>query len=208
MNNVIWLDIETTGLDENVHSLLSVGAIRFDEGWTNERKFYQIVHYSDPEKLLWSPTALDMHRKSGLYEKIKEPAASASGLAAMCFNLPPTEGAVVDLQDLDVNLCQWISPLSDHISHTVPKMILAGNSIHFDRKFIKKYLPLFEELLSYRMIDVSGMAEAFNIFSKANIERPEYSHTALNDAYSSIELLNRCLTYLPGYVPKQFYQKE
>lgn len=198
MKNVIWLDIETTGLDEQNHSLLCVGAVRFDEGWTNERKFYQIVHHPNPEKLLWSPTALDMHRKSGLYDQIKRP-VDALSITDVAMNLPPVDGMVVPLETLDVNLCRWGIPILELV-HTPkaswPKLMLAGNSIHFDRKFIRKYLPLFEGLLHYRMIDVSGMAEAARIFGGVQVKRPEYSHRAMEDAYSSIQLLKNCLEAL------------
>jgi len=38
---------------------------------------------------------------------------------------------------------------------------LAGNSIHMDRTFIRKYMPKLESHLSYRLIDVSTLKELF-----------------------------------------------
>jgi oligoribonuclease len=196
MKNVVWLDIETTGLDENNHSLLCVGAVKFDDNWANEKKFYQIVFHPDPEKLLWSPTALDMHRKTGLYDQIKGPITDEMKLTDLIMDMPIKEGGVVDIHDLDMNLCRWVCPVRDLAAGRFPKLILAGNSIHFDRKYIKKYLPRFEEMLHYRMIDVSGMYEAFKVFGGIQFDKPQYDHRALNDAYSSIELLKKCMSHL------------
>jgi oligoribonuclease len=172
MKNVIWFDIETTGLDENLHSLLSVAAIRFDENWSNRREFYRIAHHPDPNALLWSPVALDMHRKSGLFDKVKTVSAGP---------VP-----VLGLHDIDNALMLWgLSP---------QRMILAGNSIHFDRKFVKKHLPNFEQVLHYRMIDVSGMCEALRIFGGVHIPKIEFAHEALSDADNSIKLLQSCMS--------------
>jgi oligoribonuclease len=174
MKNVIWLDVETTGLDENHHSLMSVAALRFDENWSNRREFHAVVHHPDPNALLWSPVALDMHRKSGLFDKVKK--LSGDGK-------PP----VMPLPEIDAHLTMW--------GLSTQRMILAGNSIHFDRRFITKHLPNFEQVLHYRMIDVSGICEAFRVFAGIQIPRLEFSHEALGDAENSIKLMQSCVKH-------------
>ena len=64
-------------------------------------------------------------------------------------------------------------------------VIICGNSIAQDRKFIDKYLPNFAERLHYRMLDVSSFKIVFREmlgreFKKAN------SHRALDDIRESI----------------------
>jgi oligoribonuclease len=63
--------------------------------------------------------------------------------------------------------------------------VLAGNSIHNDRDFIKKHWPEVEELLHYRMLDVSSlkiiMQSKYNIkFAKKEV------HRAFDDIQASI----------------------
>ena len=36
---------------------------------------------------------------------------------------------------------------------------LAGNSVHFDRRFIKRYMPKLEKIFYHRLIDVSSSME-------------------------------------------------
>uniref|UniRef100_A0A915MYE0 Exonuclease domain-containing protein n=1 Tax=Meloidogyne javanica TaxID=6303 RepID=A0A915MYE0_MELJA len=44
--------------------------------------------------------------------------------------------------------------------HTPPKTCqLAGNSVHYDLQFLKRYMPKFVEHLHYRIIDVSTIKE-------------------------------------------------
>jgi len=175
MKNVIWLDIETTGLDERHHSLLSVAAIRFDDRWENRREFYGIIHHPDPNNLLWSPAALDMHRKSGLIDRVKQ------------LN-PNGNPAVTPLDEVDISLMLW--------GITPQRMMLAGNSIHFDRRFINRYLPKFSSILHYRMIDVSGICEALRIFGGIQIPKIDFAHEAMSDANNSINLLQSCMKYV------------
>jgi len=75
---------------------------------------------------------------------------------------------------------------------TQTRVILAGNSIWNDRKFIDKYMKRFAEKLHYRMVDVSSFKEIFRgrygiPFKKKN------SHRAMDDIHESIRELG---TYL------------
>lgn len=73
--------------------------------------------------------------------------------------------------------------------------ILAGNSIHNDRAFIKKWWPEVEEVLHYRMLDVSSlkilMQAKYNIeFSKKDV------HRAFDDIQASIAELQYYISAL------------
>jgi oligoribonuclease len=63
--------------------------------------------------------------------------------------------------------------------------ILAGNSIHADRGFIRQYWPILDSTLHYRMMDVSAWKIIMN--SKFNVEyEKESPHRALGDIEASI----------------------
>jgi oligoribonuclease len=66
--------------------------------------------------------------------------------------------------------------------------ILAGNSIHADRSFIKQYWPIFDTKLHYRMLDVSSWKIVMK--TKFNVEFEKQSnHRALEDIQESINEL-------------------
>lgn len=65
------------------------------------------------------------------------------------------------------------------------KIILSGNSIHNDRRFIDKYLPKLSELLHYRMLDVSSLKILGVMASGLEVVKAE-NHRALEDVFESI----------------------
>ena len=67
------------------------------------------------------------------------------------------------------------------------ELILCGNSIHVDREFVKRYMPSFNHILHYRMLDVT----AIGLFLQASgIEFEPFvkakAHRALDDIKESI----------------------
>jgi oligoribonuclease len=76
--------------------------------------------------------------------------------------------------------------------------ILAGNSIHIDRQFIKQYWPEFDAKLHYRMLDVS----AFKILMQGKYgvvaQKPEV-HRAYDDIHASIAELQQYLDWFNGH---------
>lgn len=67
-------------------------------------------------------------------------------------------------------------------------VLLAGNTIHNDRRFIKEQWPKLEKKLFYRMLDVSAWKVVFEGKYKKKFPKPE-NHRALDDIRGSIEEL-------------------
>lgn len=76
---------------------------------------------------------------------------------------------------------------------TEEKILLAGNSIHQDRKFIDEWWPKFSKRLHYRMLDVSAWKVVFEGKYKKKFAKPE-THRALEDIRGSIEELKYYLS--------------
>lgn len=68
------------------------------------------------------------------------------------------------------------------------RVLLAGNSIHQDRKFIEIEWPRLNEKLHYRMLDVSAWKVVFEGKYRKKFAKPE-AHRALEDIKGSIEEL-------------------
>jgi oligoribonuclease len=155
-----WIDLEMTGLDPEVDRILEAGVIVTD-------KFLEPVYewetaVCQPSEVLESMNdwCKHHHRESGLLKRV------------------PTG---ISEKDLDRKLEKIV------IKHFKKKnpVVICGNSIAQDRKFIDKYLPHFAERLHYRMLDVSSFKIVFREmlgreFKKAN------SHRALDDIRESI----------------------
>ncbi len=70
--------------------------------------------------------------------------------------------------------------------HFGGEVILAGNSIHQDRKFIERWMPRLNELLHYRMLDVSAWKVYFEGARGVKFTKPE-GHRAMDDIQGSLE---------------------
>lgn len=77
--------------------------------------------------------------------------------------------------------------INEHFEADVP-VLLAGNSIHQDRKFIENEWTRLNARLHYRMLDVSAWKVVFEGRYKKKFAKPE-AHRALEDIRGSIEEL-------------------
>lgn len=149
-----------TGLDPEVDRILEAGVIVTDK-YLEPVYEWETAVYQSPEVLeSMNDWCKRHHGESGLLERVPE------GMSE---------------DDLDRTLGEIA------IKHFKKKnpVVICGNSIAQDRKFIDKYLPKFAERLHYRMLDVSSFKIVFREmlgreFKKAN------SHRALDDIRESI----------------------
>ncbi len=72
--------------------------------------------------------------------------------------------------------------------------VLAGNSIHSDRAFIKKWMPELELRLHYRMLDVTSWKLIMQSMYDVEFEKPEV-HRAFEDIQASIAELQHYLEW-------------
>src|ERR1019366_1980883 len=95
---------------------------------------------------------------------------------------------------------ELINFLSSHFGSE--PAILAGNSIHTDRTFIKQYFPKFDLKLHYRMVDVSSWKVIMNskfgvVFDK------DATHRAFDDIQASIAELQFYLDWFNKHFSKK-----
>jgi oligoribonuclease len=93
----------------------------------------------------------------------------------------------------DADLYTWVC--SHHAPSTsslrTSKIMLAGNSVHYDREVLRRHFPRTFSLLHYRQIDLTSLNEMAWRFSPSVLEhyqRGAPAHRALPDALESLEL--------------------
>lgn len=170
MKKLLWLDLEMTGLDENKDKILEVAAIVTNlELKTIDS--YESVFFQPPEVLAeMNDWCKKTHKESGLVDRV------------------PT-GKQTDQVESDL-----ISLIEKHFK-AKDRVVIAGNSIHNDRRFIDRYLSKFASRLHYRMIDVSSYKEIFRERYGMKFEKRN-SHRAIEDIHESIRELSYYLSFI------------
>jgi len=163
---VLWIDLEMTGIFSPADDLiLEVAAIVTDWDFKEiatyqgivKNKVSTIVERMAVNSAFWD---INPDSKTGLLEQNK------TGKS-----LRKIESELLDFVD-------------KHFKPGVP-ILLAGNSIHVDRRFIMEKWPKLDARLHYRMLDVSAWKVVFDGKFKKKFAKPDV-HRALDDIRGSI----------------------
>jgi oligoribonuclease len=162
--NLIWIDLEMTGLDTVNDKIIEIATLITDKDLNILAEGPQLAIYQTEDTL----EAMDEWNKShhagtGLIQRIRD-----NGLTQM-----EAEHETLEF------LRQWVPP---------QKSPICGNSICQDRRFLATGMPELEGFFHYRNLDVSSVKELISRwrpdllggFKKRNI------HRAMDDIYDSI----------------------
>lgn len=163
---ILWIDLEMTGLDPANDRILEVAAIVTD--WD----FKEVAAYEAVKKV--GPGLIKKRMVGEFWDAYPEVCE-----ALVTQNKDGKNGRTVENE--------LISFINRYITER-NKVLLAGNSIHQDRKFIENEWPRLNERLHYRMLDVSAWKVVFEAKYGKKFAKPE-QHRALDDVRGSIEEL-------------------
>ncbi len=168
-NNLIWIDLEMTGLSPVSDRIIEIAVVVTDAQITQRIEGPVLaVHQSDAVLDGMDAWNKGTHGKSGLIDRVR--ASTVDEAAAE-------------------------SQVNAFLKQYVPagKSPMCGNSICQDRRFLAKDMPALEAFFHYRNLDVSTLKELARRWKPAVLEgfKKAQAHTALADIHESInELLH------------------
>lgn len=165
--NLVWVDMEMTGLDPDTDRIIEVAVVVTDTD-LNVLAEGPVFAIHQPDEVLDRMDAWNKgtHGRSGLIDRVKASKVSEA--------------------DAEVALV-------DFLKHFVPsgKSPMCGNSICQDRRFMARGMPKLEAFFHYRNLDVSTLKELCKRWKPdiASGFKKHQKHTALADIVESIEEL-------------------
>lgn len=166
-NNLIWIDMEMTGLNPGTDHIIEVALVVTD-AQLNTLAEAPVLVIHQPDDILngmdkWNQST---HGKSGLIDKVKASTLSESEVESRM------------LAFLELYIPASTSPM-------------CGNSICQDRRFLAKFMPKLENYFHYRNLDVSTLKELAKRWKPEITQgfNKQGKHEALADIYDSIEEL-------------------
>lgn len=167
---LLWVDLEMTGLDATKDVIIEIAVEVTDTNFKALASYEALVAQPEEKLISMNPWAQAQHDSSGLTDRIRK------------------EGKLE--QDVIHELIGFIqAQFGDEPA------ILAGNSIHNDRIFIKKWWPEVDALLHYRMLDVTAFKIVMQMKYGVEFEKRE-THRAFDDIQASIAELQYYLEWL------------
>lgn len=165
--NLIWVDLEMTGLDPETDRIIEVAVVVTDANLNvlAEGPVYAI-HQSNAVLNGMDAWNKGTHGRSGLIDRVK-----ASNITEAM-----AEDALIDF-------------LIDYVPRG--KSPMCGNTICQDRRFMAKTMPRLEAFFHYRNLDVSTLKELARRWKPELIDgfKKQQKHTALADIMESIDEL-------------------
>lgn len=171
--NLIWIDLEMTGLDPNHDHIIEMATLVTDSDLNviAEGPVFAI-HQSDTLLNGMDEWNTKQHNQSGLVQRVRD------------SKITEAEAEATTIAFLEKHIDAGLSPM-------------CGNSIWQDRRFLTKYMPKLEQYFHYRMIDVSTLKELAKRWAPevaAGVKK-ESSHLALSDIRDSINELAHYRTH-------------
>ncbi|MGF1706649.1 oligoribonuclease [Enterovibrio baiacu] len=165
--NLIWIDLEMTGLDPQVHKIIEIATIVTDAELNVLAEGPVLaIHQSDDELAKMDDWCTNTHTGSGLVDRVKTSTVTE-----------------------DQAIKQTIAFLQQWVPAGVSP--ICGNSVGQDRRFLYQHMPDLERFFHYRTVDVSTIKELVRRWQPdlLNGFHKQGTHLALDDIRESIEEL-------------------
>ena len=178
-SRLLWLDLETTGLNPQLHSILEAAAVVTDNDLNILGSMSAVIHQPDDALDLMNKWCTTTHTESGLVAEVKASETS----------LDQAEMAILALLE----------------AHDAIGCVMAGSSITFDRTYVNLHMETLAPSLHYRNLDVRPLVElAGRWYPECGVKEvmPEVPHRAMPDILASIKTLSQIKKTLDAFLPR------
>ena len=166
-NNLIWIDLEMTGLDTLNDVIIEIATVVTDK---------------ELNKLAEGPV-IAIHQPDSVLDAMDEWNQSHHG----------NSGLIKRVQESEYSMAQAEAETIEFLKTYVPKGAspMCGNSICQDRRFLAREMPELEDFFHYRNLDVSTLKELAARWKPEILEgfNKKEAHLAMDDILESIEEL-------------------
>ena len=172
--NLIWVDLEMTGLNPQNHVILEIATIITDSQLNEiEQGPELIIHQPESALQAMNKEVREMHTKSDLITAV--------------------QNSTTTIQDAEIQTLAFFK------KHCDPNTaLLSGNSVWQDRNFLFTYMPSLVNFCYYRILDVTAIKEVVARWypdnPHAEFEKKD-THRALEDIRESIDELKHFRKY-------------
>lgn len=163
--NLVWIDIETTGLQPDNDEILEVCCVVTSKDLDIIAVSDSFVIHNNYEVIMkMDDWCKNTHKNNGLIQEV------------LISNLGKEE--------VESNILEFLNLWIDFKSSP-----MCGSSVHFDRSFLKNYMPKLENYFTHRNLDVSSMKEVVYKWYDFEYIKDEVEHRAKPDIIQSIQEL-------------------
>ena len=165
--NLVWVDMEMTGLMPDTDRIIEVAVVVTDSNLNVLGEGPVLaIHQSDDILDGMDAWNRGTHGRSGLIDRVK--------------------ASTVTEEEATAQLLEF---LRKHVPNG--KSPMCGNTIHQDRRFMARWMPRLEEFFHYRNLDVSTLKELCRRWKPEVMAgfKKQQKHTAMADILESIEEL-------------------
>jgi oligoribonuclease len=167
-DNLIWIDLEMTGLDTQADHIIEIATIVTDAALN----------------VLAEGPVFAIHQDESVLGKMDDWNRTTHGASGLLQRVRASEWQVADAE---AKTMQFLAQYSD--AGTSP---MCGNSICQDRRFLAREMPSLERFFHYRNLDVSTVKELARRWAPSILDGvcKTSTHLALDDIRESIRELD------------------
>lgn len=166
-DNLIWIDLEMTGLEPETDTIIEIATIVTDK------------HLN----VLGKGPNLAIHQTKVTMDAMDEWCTTHHGQSGLTERVLSSDISMADAEAQTIAFLEQFVPSG--------KSPICGNSVGQDRRFLYRYMPKLEAFFHYRYLDVSTVKELAKRWKPEALEGFEKkgAHLALDDIIESIEEL-------------------
>lgn len=161
-DNLVWLDLEMTGLDVEKCHIIEIAAIITDKNLNIIAQAEPIAIYQNDDIMAnMNDWCIKTHAETGLTKRVRD--------------------SSVSLEQAEQQMMEFITKFVPYQSSP-----LCGNSIWQDRRFLAKYMPKIDDYCHYRVLDVTSVKLLNDYWGGKETYHKQNTHKALDDIRESI----------------------